>query len=184
MHIGLCSINTIKLLYPSCCVLHPQWKRVSQLIWNSVAHIGSGLGYLTDSSLSTKIHKAYYKGNVEAEPEIHVSRSGRQKSKEKKRGTFSLNALLSVSTSTSTSASTLISTATSTSCTLTSTSATRWPPPWNSPCPPPPWNPPRPWPPGSWFMTEVLLVFAHLVDGWGALALCFVRWADTNFSQS
>ena len=56
---GLCSINTIQLLYPSCWVLHPQWKRVSQLIWNSVPHIGSGLENLTDSSLSTKIHKVF-----------------------------------------------------------------------------------------------------------------------------
>ena len=143
MHMGLWSINTIQLLHLSCCVLHPQWKRVSQLIWNS---------------------------EVEAEPQFLVNWSERQKSKEKKRGTFSLNALQSVSTLTSTSASTLTTTATSTSCTLTSTSATRWPPPWNLPCSHPLWNPARPWPPGSWFKTEGgLLAFAHFMGGWGAL---------------
>ena len=60
MHMGLCSINTIQLLHLSWCVLHRQWKRVSKLIWNPVPHIGSGLENLTDSSLSTEIHKAFF----------------------------------------------------------------------------------------------------------------------------
>ena len=84
MHMGLCSISTIRLLHMSWCVLHRQWKRVSQLIWNSVPQIGSELENLTDSSLSIEIHRAFFcvkkrRSKVEAELQFLVNWSERQK---------------------------------------------------------------------------------------------------------